>query len=104
MIVSVKELQEEMVLSRDVEVRGMTLLKAGIILNSTHIRCLKRWNVSNVFIQCDNSHIGTASLSEEEYQEQIEIIERQFFDWRHDAQMSLLKSALLQVLAEEFNG
>jgi hypothetical protein len=54
-IKSIESLAPGMIVDREVEVRGMVLLKAGTALTDTHIAQLKKWHVLNVSIASDSA-------------------------------------------------
>ena len=55
-IISITEIENGMILYEPVfNSSGQTLLPSGIELNEKHIKVLKTWNVSSIFIQEDNN-------------------------------------------------
>jgi len=100
-IVAVKDLEVGMTVEKTVQVRGMILLASGATLNSSHIQCLKRWNISGIYIKNN-----TKETKNKKNEQKIEIqkIAQRFTHYTDNSQMLLLKSALIQELAEETNG
>ncbi len=115
-IKSIESLAPGMIVDREVEVRGMVLLKAGTALTDTHIAQLKKWHVLNVSIASDsapgaadagatasnaapNAPAGApAACAHPDAQQAIARIEQLFSTAGDDKQMQILKAAMLRYL------
>ncbi len=99
LVKSVDSLETGMTVSRDVDVRGTVLLKAGTLITDAHIRQLQKWGVTTVSISSPQELGGDAILLAEDSERNLQEkqrLEQLFSTTGDDKQMQTLKLCLLR--------
>ena len=101
-IKSVDNLVPGMIADRDVDTRGAVLLKAGTVISETHIRQMRKWNISSISISdqtipsSDPASPAKEPQNDDWYLKERERIEALFSTAGDDKQMLFLKECILK--------
>lgn len=115
MWMSTAQLEEGMVVDRDVKMNEIMLVRAHTPLTSAHIRSLRRWNVTRVSIEAppemmqqedqpDEELKHDRIFSDQDYIREKTQIEKLFRNMGNDKQMLLVKQCVLNHLEDRFRG
>ncbi|MFH0878970.1 MAG: hypothetical protein V2A34_04590 [Lentisphaerota bacterium] len=101
-IKSIDNLAPGMRVARDVDVRGMVLLKAGTLLNDQNIQQLRKWAITNIGIlegeEASGSNPAGMVASDDQYIQEKARIEQLFATVADDKQMQFLMTCFLKHL------
>ncbi|MBN1676599.1 MAG: hypothetical protein JXR37_36485 [Kiritimatiellae bacterium] len=106
MIRTVSELRPGQEVLRDVEARGMVLLKKGTVLTEAHIARLKKWDIGRIDVASTGTEPDAAAETanpaagqpDQTGSKRVQRLETAFAPYGGDEQMQLLKTSLLQHL------
>jgi hypothetical protein len=111
---STAQLEEGMVVDRDVKMNEIMLVRANTPLTAAHIRSLRRWNVTRVSIEAppdmqqeeqpDEAIEHDRIFSDQDYIREKTRIENLFRNMGNDKQMLLIKQCVLNHLEDRFRG
>ena len=114
MWISTSQLEEGMVVDRDVKVNEIMLVKENTPLTSAHIRSLNRWNVTRISIipPPDASHLKDLEFKSEDekrFSDQLYLkaktrLDLLYRNMESDPQMKMIKTCVLNHLEERFRG
>lgn len=114
MWISTSQLEENMVVDRDVKVNEIMLVKENTPLTPAHIRSLNRWNVTRISIipPPNAAHLKDLEIKTEDerrFSDQLYLkaktrIDLLFRNMEHDPQMKMVKTCVLNHLEERFLG